>query len=133
MNKNDVFATPEILDVTEVEKTKIIAQEETAREAIRQAEETKRKLSSNSADKWRDSGFQFMFGFILTAVFASFAISIGVYSFYRYPTPVKEADKNCTESRKTIPNNQPASCLPGQKMVVAGQGFSDLVVECKCE
>jgi hypothetical protein len=133
MSKNDVFTTPEILDVTEVETTKIIAKEETAREAIKQAEETKRNLSNNSTAKWRDSGFQWMLGVTMLIIFASITISVVVYCSFRYPPPVRQPDVNCTESRKIIPNNQPASCLPGQKMVATGQGFSDMVVECKCQ
>lgn len=74
-NQQDIFKTPEILDVTEVEKTKILQTEETKRKEILEKEISYRK----SEEKWQDSNFLWVVGIAVVSIAGTI---LGVSMFY---------------------------------------------------
>ena len=132
--KNDSFATPEILDVTEVEKTKIHETAETQRATVAEREATKRQKLSDRRTKWTNDGYLTVVGivgvvFILSTLFGSM-----FYACYKYPTPQAKKNVACVESVQIVRvNDVPRVCSEGATMETKPSGNGgDLEILCTC-
>ena len=139
--KNDEFATPEILDVTEVEKARLHEEGETNRKRISEQEETVRQQIAARKVKWTDDSFLTTFG-ITAAIFLITTMTGSMfYSCRRYPDlpPPAAAAKvePCVESVQIVRVNEtPKACSPGATLESKPAGSrdnGDLVINCVCK
>lgn len=130
--KNDTFATPEILDVTEIEKCKIQQKGETDRKLIEEQEKTSRERILSKKHRWTDSGFQTAFSLVAITFVISLMSSVMFYTCKRYPDVAAKAD--CKESISVVRSTDPAVCGVGASLeskVVNDRG--DVQVHCVCK
>jgi hypothetical protein len=109
------------------------AQEETLRVKFIQEEETKRAKIEHGRLKWTNGGFLWMLSASLLLIIGGTCIFTAIYMSYKYSPPPTPHDPSCVESRKIVHDKQDANCGPGQKLVIAGGGLSDTIIECKCD
>lgn len=124
------FSTPEILDVTEVQKAKLHEDAETKRNQIHEREETKR----TSIAKWRDS--EFLTAFSVVTIFFIVCSMIGsmVYSCQKYPTIEKVPP--CVEAVVVIRQTdlgQGKLCSAGATLKTTATNDGFIEIQCTCD
>ncbi len=129
------FATPEILDVTEVEKARLHEAGETERFKLKQVAETKQKrfvLIDNITDK-NNGGF--WGAVILVPIVSVITISIllGSYLSDRYGKPAQP--EVCVDSFEFVsPASERHKCAPGATLeTVPVTGTDKIQVRCSCK
>ena len=127
------FTTPEILDVTEVEKTKLHEAGETERHKLSESAETKRR-GLNFLERLTDSGNTgFYFAVILVPIVAvvAAAIVIGGIVSSKYPS----APVACSDSFNVVTAaSDKEHCTPGATLETTPMAGTDKIqVRCTCK
>jgi hypothetical protein len=122
------FETPEILDVTEVEKAKIHEAGETERAKIRETEETRRSRHDAFRHLTNSDGFYVALVVVPIVFIVATGIVIGTYVSDRYGKP-----DACTESFDTLsPSSDRFSCTAGASLETTPAENGKVHVHCVC-
>lgn len=127
---SDEFKMPDVLDVTEVEKTRLHEEAETKRCAIKETEQTKRVRAA----KWENTGFLSCLGFggVAATLAISVFMAISINNYLNRPG-VPRAIEPCIESQSVLKAKVSMQCPPGAHLSVEPISATDEVVaKCTC-
>lgn len=134
--KNDAYTTPEILDVTEIEKAKIQADAETQRVAIVEKEKTARQEFTDRKERWTDGNYPVALSIICCTFIISVMGSSLFYSCRKYPEAAPSAPATpCIESLTVVRvNDKAATCFAGAVLETKqANDHGDVELRCVCK
>ncbi len=137
--KNDEFATPEILDVTAVEKARLHEKGETERKAIVEREQTTRLRMTERRTKWTDTGYLTTVGLVTIAFLAVTGGASMFHTCHKYPTvekgPPVPPPPPCAESLQVVrAGDKQTVCNPGAWLETKSVGDrGDIELHCVCK
>lgn len=124
---------PDLLDVTEVEKTRLHEDGETKRKQIEEVELTTRTKSDNRKSLLTNNGFITGTAIAVVVVATALMSSYIYYTSCKYPTPTIVKADPCIESLETVRPGAKISCAAGavleSKPITNSQ---DVEIHCKC-